>query len=47
MNRRGFLGTTLMAAGGLAAPALAQTGDTVEFRNEALRWTVRDTSLRN
>lgn len=44
MNRRGFLGTTLIAAGGLAAPALAQTGETVEFRNQVSQTVQRNAS---
>ncbi|MBT8457417.1 MAG: L,D-transpeptidase family protein, partial [Alphaproteobacteria bacterium] len=35
MNRRRFLGSTLIAAGGLATPALAIGEDSTEFREDA------------
>ncbi|MEL6642851.1 MAG: L,D-transpeptidase [Pseudomonadota bacterium] len=44
MDRRTFLGTTLAATGGLAAPALAQSGDTVEFRNQVSQTVQRNAS---
>ena len=44
MDRRTFLGTTLAATGGLAAPALAQGADTVEFRNQVSQTVQRNAS---
>ncbi len=44
IDRRGFLKTSMIATGALATPAIAQTGDTVEFRSEISRTVERNAS---